>query len=314
MKEYREIREKVPFLTMCKTPELAAEITLQPIRKLGVDAAILFADILLPVEAMGMKIEFVDDGGPVILNPVRDGKAVGELRMIEPGEDVPFIQEAIKMIRRELEGKLPLIGFSGAPFTLASYMVEGGHSRNYIYVKSMMYQEPSTYHALMDKIAQVVTRYLRAQIEAGVQALQIFDTWVGCLSPGDYEQFVMPYTRQVVDGLEGNGVPVIHYANGGSTLLELMKRAGGDVIGIDWRIDLDVAWERVGYEVGVQGNLDPALLLAPPEMIEKKVREILRRADNRPGHIFNLGHGILPQTPVENVIAMVEAVHKYGRR
>lgn len=313
MKEYREIRSKVSFLEMCKTPELAVEVTLQPVNKLGVDAAILFADILLPLEGMGIGFEFAKNEGPVVHNPVRTSTDIERVRVIEPERDVPYVLETIRILRRELEGVVPLIGFSGAPFTLASYIVEGGHSRNYVYIKSMMYNEPAAYHLFMKKVTQVIINYLRAQIEAGAQAVQMFDSWVGCLGVADYEKFVMPYSKEVIDGL-GKEVPVIHYANGGSTLLELIRKAGGDVIGIDWRINLDTAWERIGYDCGIQGNLDPVLLFAEPKEIEKRVNDILNRAANRPGHIFNLGHGILPETPVENVIAMVEAVHKYSRR
>jgi uroporphyrinogen decarboxylase len=313
MKEYREIRNKVSFLTMCKTPELAVEVTLQPVRKLGVDAAILFADILLPLEGMGIGFEFTKNEGPVVHNPVRTFADVERVRVIEPEEDVPYVLETIRILRKELEGVVPLIGFSGAPFTLASYIVEGGHSRNYVYIKSMMYKEPATYHLFMEKVAKVIINYLNAQIEAGAQAVQIFDSWVGCLGVKDYEKFVMPYSEAVIDGLHKK-VPIIHYANGGSTLLELITRAGGDLIGIDWRINLDAAWERIGYNRGIQGNLDPVVLFASPKEIETRVKDILNRAAGRPGHIFNLGHGILPETPVENVIAVVEAVHKYSER
>lgn len=313
MSEYREVRNRVPFLTMCKTPELAAEVTLQPVEKLGVDAAILFADILLPLEPMGVQIEFAQNEGPVIHNPIRTLADAKTLRLIEPEEDVSFVLEAVKLVRQKLNGRVPLIGFSGAPFTLASYIVEGGHSQNYIYIKSMMYNDPSTYHTLMDKVTQVVTRYLNAQIRAGAQAVQLFDSWMGCLSPRDYEEFVLPHTQRVIQELE-SGVPVIHFATGSSAFLELMKKAGGDVIGVDWRIDLDVAWQRLGYNVAIQGNLDPVVLFASPEEIKRRVKDILERAGGRPGHIFNLGHGVLPKTPVENVIAMVEAVHKYSRR
>ncbi|MDI6821922.1 MAG: uroporphyrinogen decarboxylase [Actinomycetota bacterium] len=318
LREYSKIRSKTTFLTMCRTPELAAEVTILPVDKLGVDAAILFSDILLPVEAMGIELEFAEGKGPIIHNPIRDRLSVDALVVMEPEEEVPFVMETIRIVRRHLEGRVPLIGFSGAPFTLASYLVEGGHSRNYIYTKSMIFQEPLTYHALMDKLTKVVISYLNAQIRAGVQAIQIFDTWVECLSPGDYREYVMPYTKRVIDGLNpGTGneyVPLIHYARGGAMLLESMKEAGGDVIGIDWRIDLDVAWERLGYDVAIQGNLDPTVLFAPPEEIERRVKDILNRVGNRPGHIFNLGHGVLPQTPVEHVIFMVEAVHKHSKR
>jgi uroporphyrinogen decarboxylase len=313
MKEYREIRNKVSFLTMCKTPELAVEVTLQPVRKLGVDAAILFADILLPLEGMGIGFEFAKNEGPVVHNPVRTFTDVEKVKVIEPEQDVPYVLETIRILRRELEGVVPLIGFSGAPFTLASYIVEGGHSRNYAFIKSMMYNEPAAYHLFMEKIAKVIVNYLNAQIEAGAQVVQIFDSWIGCLGVSDYEKFVMPYSKAVIDGLNKK-VPIIHYANGGSTLLELLTQAGGDVIGIDWRINLDTAWDRIGYDRGIQGNLDPVALFASTKEIEARVKDILTRAAGRPGHIFNLGHGILPETPVENVIAMVEAVHKYSRR
>ncbi len=314
MKEYMAIRSKYSFLTMCKTPELAAEVTLQPVEKLGVDAAILFADILLPLEGMGITLEFAKDEGPVIHNPVRTMADVERLRVIEPEEDVPYVLEAVRLVRRELDGRVPLIGFSGAPFTLASYIIEGGGSKNYVKCKQMMWQAPEVWHALMAKLAEVTLRYLRAQIRAGAQAVQVFDSWVGALAPDDYEEFVLPHSKFVMDGLKGEGVPVIHFAHNASTLLDLVKRAGGDVIGLDWRVDLGEAWERLGYDVAVQGNLDPMALFAPIPVIEEKVRRILERAGNRPGHIFNLGHGIHKETPVEHAIALVEAVHRYSRR
>lgn len=314
MQEYMEIRNKHSFLTMCKTPELAAEVTLQPVNKLGVDAAILFADILLPLEGMGIDLEFAKNEGPVIHNPVRTKVDVDKLRVIEAEEATPYVMEAVRLCRKELDDRVPLIGFSGAPFTLASYMIEGGGSKTYINCKQMMWQAPEVWHALMDKIDEVIVRYLKAQIKAGAQAVQVFDSWVGTLSPRDYEEFVLPHSRYVMDNLKREGVPVIHFANNSSTLLELVKKAGGDVIGLDWRINIDEAWERLGYDVAVQGNLDPIALFAPPEKIELMVKEILDRVGNRPGHIFNLGHGIQKETPVENVIALVEAVHKHGKR
>jgi len=313
MKEYRAIRKKVDFLTMCKTPELAAEVTLQPVEKLGVDAAIIFADILLPLERMGMKLEFSQGDGPIIHNPVRTEKDIKGLRIIDPEEDLPFVLEAIKKVRRELDGKVPLIGFSGSPFTLASYMIEGGHSRNYIITKKMMYHNPTHWHLLMEKLAEVTARYLNAQIKYGAQAVQLFDSWAGCLSPKDYAEFVLPHSRYIFRNLKDD-VPAIHFATGSSSLLELMQQAGGSVIGVDWRIDLGTAWDRLGYKVGIQGNLDPVMLFAPIPVIRNKVKKILESAANRPGHIFNLGHGILPQTPVENVIALVEAVHEFSKR
>lgn len=312
--EYMEIRNKSDFLTMCKTPELAAEVTLQPVNRLGVDAAILFADILLPLEGMGIDLAFAMNEGPVISNPVRNGEDVNNIRILEAEEATPYVMEAIRIIRKELDGRVPLIGFSGAPFTIASYIIEGGGSKEYKNCKKMMWQAPEIWDSLMEKISEVLLRYLKAQIKAGAQAVQMFDSWVGALSPEDYETYVLPYSTYVLQGLKNEGVPVIHFANNASTMLELVAKAGGDVIGIDWRINLDDAWARIGYDKAVQGNLDPFTLFAPPKLIEEKVKRILAMAGNRPGHIFNLGHGINKETPVENAIALVEAVHKYSKR
>jgi uroporphyrinogen decarboxylase len=310
-KEYRALRKKYSFLEMCKTPELAARVTLLPVEQLKVDAAIIFADILLPLEPMGIDFEFAKDEGPVFRQPIREMKQIDALRIIEPEEDMPFLMEAIRTVRRELQGKIPLIGFSGAPFTLASYVIEGGHSKNYILTKGMMYQDRAAWHGLMEKLAEVLIRYLNSQVRAGAQALQLFDSWVGCLSPQDYEEYVLPYSKKVIDNVD-KSVPFIHFATSSSTLLEGMKRAGGDVIGLDWRVDLREAWGRVGHDVAVQGNLDPVILFGPVERIEKEVKRILERAEGRPGHIFNLGHGILPNTPVDNVVRLVDAVHEYS--
>lgn len=312
MKEYMDIRQKYDFLTMCKTPELAAEVTLQPVRIIGVDAAILFADILLPLEGMGIDLEFAKGEGPVIHNPVRSKADVDRLRVADPHEDTGYVLEAIRIVRRELEGEVPLIGFSGAPFTLASYIIEGGGSRDYVNCKAVMYSDPDAWHSLMDKLSEVVVAYLSAQIESGAQAVQVFDSWVGCLSPEDYREYVLPHQKRVMEGLAGRSVPVIHFANDASTLLEMVAEAGGDVIGVDWRIDLDVAWERIGHDKAIQGNLDPIALFAPPEVIKEKAASIISKADGRPGHIFNLGHGIHKDTPVENVKYLVEVVHELG--
>lgn len=314
LSDYREIRSKHSFLEMCKQPEVACEVTLQPVNQVGVDAAILFADILLPLEGMGINLEFAKNEGPVIHNPVRSKEDVDKLRVIDPDEDTGYVMDAVRLIKKELDGKVPLIGFSGAPFTLASYMIEGGGSKEYKNCKKMMWQAPEIWHALMKKIAEVVLLYLKSQIKAGAQAVQMFDSWVGALSPEDYKEYVLPHSKYVLDGLKGEGVPVIHFANNASSMLDLVTQAGGDVIGVDWRIDLDKAWERIGYDKAIQGNLDPFSLFAPPAVIEEKVKRILERAGNRPGHIFNLGHGINKETPVENVICLVEAVHKYSRR
>lgn len=313
MKEYRDIRARFSFLDLCKRPDLATEITITPVERLGVDAAILFTDILLPLEPMGVKLEYSKDDGPVIHRPVRTGKDVDRLPEIDPQGSMPFVFEAVREICRALDGRVPLIGFSAAPFTLASYLIEGGGSRNYLHTKRLYYSDPGVWRVLMERLSRALVKHLNAQIAAGVEAVQIFDSWVGCMSPEDYRRFILPYMRTMVEGLTP-GVPVIHFGTGTTGLLKLMREAGGDVIGLDWRVDLDEGWERVGYNVGVQGNLDPVTLFAPPAEIRARVKDILKRAGGRPGHIFNLGHGILPETPVEHVIAMVDAVHELSAR
>ena len=313
MVEYRRLREKHSILELCKTPELAAQVTLQPIDRFALDAAIIFADILLPLEPMGLSLEFAEGEGPLIHNPVRDRAAVDRLKVIDDTE-LQYVMDAISLTRKMLAGRVPLIGFAGAPFTLASYAIEGGSSRNYIHTKQMMYREPETWHRLMDKFARVITGYLRRQIKAGAQAVQLFDSWVGCLSAGDYAEYVMPHVQLIFEGLKHEGVPLIHFGTGTTAILKAMRQAGGDVIGIDWRIPIDEAWAMVGYDRAVQGNLDPVTLFGPMSEIERRVTDILRRAAGRPGHIFNLGHGILPNTPVENVAATIDLVHKLSTR
>ncbi len=313
MEEYQTVRAKHSILEVCKTPELAAQVTLQPVERFPLDAAIIFADILLPLEPMGISLEFAEGEGPIIHNPVRDRAGVDRLRVTD-GEELRFLEEAIRQTRSALAGRIPLIGFAGAPFTLASYVIEGGGSRNYVKTKQIMYGEPDAWHALMDKLAQVVTAYLRRQIQAGAQAVQLFDSWVGCLSPGDYAEYVLPHVRRVFEGLATEGVPTIHFGTGTATLLKLMRAAGGDVIGVDWRVPLDEAWAALGHDVAVQGNLDPVALFAPQHEIERRVEDIIKRAGHRPGHIFNLGHGILPKTPVDHVAATAELVHKLSQR
>jgi uroporphyrinogen decarboxylase len=313
MKEYRALRKKFSFLEMCKNPELVTKVTLLPVQKFQVDAAIIFADILLPLEPMGIEVEFKKDEGPIIHHPIREIKQIDALRIVDPEKDFSFLTKAIRIVRQELEGKIPLIGFSGAPFTLASYIIEGGHSKNYILTKGLMYQNRTAWESLMSKISETLIRYLNVQIHSGVQALQLFDSWVGCLSPSDYEEYVFPFSKKVIDGVD-KSAPLIHFATSSSTLLERMKQAGGEVIGVDWRVDLGEAWARLGYDVAIQGNLDPVILLGPPDLIERKVRRILDRAEGRPGHIFNLGHGILPNTPVENVAFLIETVHCYSSK
>jgi len=296
-----------------RRPELAAKITLLPVDRLGVDAAIIFSDILLLLEPMGVGLEYGRGDGPLIRRPVRSGSEVGGLAEVEPEKSLGFVFEAIQRSCGSLGGRVPLIGFSGAPFTLASYLIEGGSSRNYIHTKRLMYYEAEAWRALMERLVRAIARYLNAQIAAGAQAVQIFDSWAGCLSPQDYQQYVLPYSCATIEALT-RGVPVIHFSTGTAGLLRHIRAAGGDIIGVDWRVNLDEAWESVGYDVGIQGNLDPVALLAPVDEIRRKVAEILRCAGGRPGHIFNLGHGVLPDTPVEHVIAMVQAVHELSAR
>lgn len=309
MPEYRALREKVPFLTLCKTPDLAAQVTVEAVERLGVDAAILFADILLILEPMGVGLEFSKGDGPVIHRPVRSGTDVDRLIESPPSESVPFVFEAVRKARAGLPSYIPLIGFSGAPFTVASYLIEGGSSRNYIETKRLMYQDPGAWRALMELLVRAITAYVNGQIAAGAQAMQFFDSWIGCLSPADYRAFILPHMQGLFAGITP-GVPVIHFGTDTSGLLELMAEAGGNVIGVDWRIDLDVAWQRIGYDRAVQGNLDPVTLFASREELRKQIKRVLTEAAGRPGHIFNLGHGILPQTPVDNVVALVDMVHE----
>lgn len=315
--EYRALRQQYDFLTMARTPELAAQVTVMPVDRLGVDAAILFADILLPLDALGRGLSFAQGEGPVIARPIRSEADVAELPPFEPWEHLGYVMETIWLVRRELDGKVPLIGFAGAPFTLASYAVEGGPSQQYRHCKAMMWQAPQLWHALMDRLAGITLAYLRAQIEAGAQAVQLFDSWVGALGPEDYRRYVLPYSRRVLSGLQETGVPVIHFAVQTSGYLELIKEAGGDVIGLDWRVDLADARRRLGPDVAVQGNLDPLMLLAPPPVIEERVAQLLEQGGSLrglPGHVVNLGHGVLPDTPVEHVVAFVEAVHRLSRQ
>jgi uroporphyrinogen decarboxylase len=313
MEEYRRLRARHSLLELCQTPELAAAVTIQAVRKLNVDAAIIFADLLQPAQAMGMKLDFVEGEGPVLSEPLRTAAAVRRLREVCDGE-LSCVAEAIRIVRRELDGKapgIPILGFSGAPFTVASYMIEGGASRNFVETKRMMYQHPGLWRELMSKLVKVLSGHLRRQAEAGAAAVQVFDSWVGCLSPEDYRLCVLPHSRELIASVADTGVPVIHFGTGTSSLLELMRQAGGDVIGVDWRIELNEAWRRVGYDMAIQGNLDPVVLLGARETIQERVVQILRSVQGRPGHIFNLGHGILPQTPVENVQAVVEMVHNF---
>ena len=313
MPEYRALRDRVPFLTLCKTPDLAAQVTIEAVERLGVDAAILFSDILLIVEPMGVGLEFTKGDGPVIHRPVRSGQDIDQLVERPPEETVGFVFEAVSQIRNGLPADIPLIGFSGAPFTIASYLIEGGASRQYLETKRLMYQDPGAWRALMSHLVRVITAYVNGQIAAGAQAIQLFDSWVGCVSPSDYRTFLLPHMQELIQGITP-GVPVIHFGTGTAGLLQLLAEAGGDVIGVDWRVDLDTAWQRIGIDRAVQGNLDPLVLFAPRDELRAQIERVLKEAQQRPGHIFNIGHGILPQTPVDNVIALVDIVHELSER
>ena len=311
MPEYRALRAKVPFLELCKNPALATEVTVTAAERLGVDAAILFADILLILEPLGFALEFAKGEGPIIHNPVRVAADVDRVRRLEGPEPLAYVTDAVRSIRSALKPETPLIGFAGAPFTLACYAIEGGGSRHYEQAKAFLYRDPGAWDALMEILVDATALYLNAQAAAGAQVLQVFDSWVGNLSPDDYRRFVLPHMRRLFAQLDPH-VPVIHFGTDTGSLLELQRDAGGQVIGLDWRVELDRAWERLGPGVGVQGNLDPIVLFAPLPELERQVKRILAQAGGRPGHIFNLGHGILPHTPVDSVIALVEMVHTYS--
>jgi uroporphyrinogen decarboxylase len=309
--EYRRIRAKHDTITIYKNPKLCAEVSTLPVDILGVDAAILFGDIMLPLEGIGVEFQIKEGLGPVVSQPIRDLDAARSLKDFDPEAHVPFVLEAIRLTKGRLDGRVPLIGFSGAPFTLATYLVEGRSVRDFVNTKRLMYSERETWHTLMDKLTTAVTSYLQSQIQAGVDAIQVFDSWVGCLSAQDYRQYVLPYSQRVFKGLEHAGVPRIHFGAGTSHLLERMREAGGDVFGVDWRVPIDEAWQRLGYDVSIQGNLDPAILLADVNLLKSRTVDVLRRTANRPGHIFNLGHGMLPTAPVQNVVELVKFVHDF---
>lgn len=313
MAEYRAIREKVAFLELCHDPGLCAEVAVTAVERLGVDAAILFSDLLVVLEAMGLEVAFGAGDGPRVSPAVRTGGDVDRLGELEDLGALEFVMEAVRQTRAGLPGALPLLGFAGAPFTLASYAVEGGASHSFRRTKAFMYRDPGAWDALMGRLARAVAGYLNAQIAAGVQVVQLFDSWVGCLGPDDYRRFVLPHSRAVLGALPDD-VPVIHFATGNPALLPLLTEAGGTVIGVDWKVRLDEAWRAIGPERAVQGNLDPVVLLAEPDEIRRRVGEVLRQAGGRPGHIFNLGHGVLPETPVENAVALVRAVHELSAR
>jgi uroporphyrinogen decarboxylase len=313
MAEYRALRERHSLLDICRAPDLATEVTLQPIRRIEVDAAILFSDLLLPLEPMGLAFDFIKGEGPQIERPISSTEDIDKLKLFEPRESLSHVLAAIGQVQRELAGRVPLIGFSGAPFTLASYAIEGGHSNNFAKTKALMYGHSDAWHRLCDKFATVVADYLNAQIDAGVDAVQLFDSWVGALGPADYREFALPHTQKIFKAIEGR-VPTIHFGTGTATTLDLLREAGGDVIGADWRIPIDAAWERIGFDRGIQGNLDPTLLLGPMPRMFTQAEDILERVGGRPGHIFNLGHGLLPSTPVEHVQRLAQYVHSASRR
>ena len=313
MAEYRSLRERHSLLEICREPDLATAVTLQPVRRIDVDAAILFSDLLLPLAPMGLAFDFIKGEGPQIERPIEGPADIDRLHVFEPREALAHVLTAIRQIQRELAGRVPLIGFAGAPFTLASYAIEGGHSNNFARTKALMYGHPDAWHRLCDKFATIVADYLVAQIDAGVDAVQVFDSWVGTLNGADYREFALPHTRRIFEAV-GTRVPTIHFGTGTATILEDLRDAGGTVVGVDWRIPLDEAWERIGHDHAVQGNLDPTLLLGPTARMLQHTDDILARAGRRPGHIFNLGHGILPSTPVEHVQMLAQYVHSASRR
>jgi uroporphyrinogen decarboxylase len=332
MSEYRNLRERYSLLDICRTPDLATEVTLQPVRRIEVDAAILFSDLLLPLEPLGIPFDFIRGEGPAIETPLRSEADLARVRRFEPRESLGYVLDAIRQIKSALAGRVPLIGFAGAPFTLASYAIEGGHSTNFAHTKQLMYGAPAAWHRFCDTLADVIGDYLVAQVDAGVDAVMVFDSWVGALNASDYREFILPHTKKIFDRLESvnerlatargaadattgaeRGVPTIHFGVGTGSILGEMRAAGGDVIGADWRTPLDEAWERIGPDRAIQGNLDPTLLLGPLDRVFAATDDVLERAGGRPGHIFNLGHGILPSTPVEHVQALARYVHQKTR-
>jgi uroporphyrinogen decarboxylase len=310
MKAYRDIRKRFRLIEMFRNPDLSVEITLQPIHAFSLDAAIIFSDILLPLEGMGIGFDFPEGGGPAIRNPVRNAADIRSLRIAEPEADLGFVLKSIQRVRNEIDGKIPLIGFAGGPFTLASYAIEGGSSSSYLLTKGLMYEDRKSWDLLMGKFTDTIKAYLKAQVAAGAQIVQLFDSWVGCLSASDYRDYVLPHTKSIFRELQNERILSIHFGTGTAGLLPLMAEAGGNIVGVDWRIPLDSAWRCVGPGSGIQGNLDPVALFAPPDVLRQKAKEVLDAAGGRPGHIFNLGHGILPSTPEDAVRTVVDFVHE----
>jgi uroporphyrinogen decarboxylase len=310
MSEYRTLRERYSLLELCRTPDLATEVTLQPLRRIEVDAAILFSDLLLPLEPLGLRFDFVAGEGPAIENPLRSESDIDRLRNADPREALPYVFETIRQVKSELAGRVPLIGFAGAPFTLASYAIEGGHSANFARTKALMFGAPEAWHRLCSRLADTAIAYLTAQVQAGAEAVQLFDSWVGALNARDYREFVLPHSRRIFQAIAPLAVPTIHFGVGTGAILAELREAGGDVIGVDWRTPLDEAWERIGPDRAVQGNLDPTVLLGPLDRALAATDDVLERAAGRVGHVFNLGHGILPSTPLEHVQAVARYVHR----
>jgi uroporphyrinogen decarboxylase len=303
--EYRAVRERWGLFDVVRQPELCAEVTLQPVLRYDVDAAVMFTDIMFPVLGMGVDVDLVENVGPVVERPIETAAHVARLSVPEPEESCPFILESVRLVRDALRADQAVIGFCGGPFTVAGYLVEGRPTREFVKVKAMMYREPGVWHALMDKLADAFAKYVAGKVRAGADVIQVFDSWVGALSPADYAEFVQPYSGRLLGSLD---VPAIHFGTGTATLLGAMRHAGGDVIGLDWRIPLDEGWEQVGHDRGVQGNLEPAVLLGPWERVEEAARDVLTRAGGRPGHIFNLGHGVLPGTDPDDLARLTELV------
>jgi uroporphyrinogen decarboxylase len=312
--EYRAIRERLTLIEISKRPDVAVEVTLQPLRRMALDAAILFADIMTPLLGIGVELDIVEGVGPVIATPIRDERGARDIRALDAARDVPHVLETLRILRRELSADQAVIGFAGAPFTLAAYLVEGRPSRDFVKTKSLMYGEPATWRLLMDRLAELTVAYLRAQIAAGADAIQVFDSWVGALGPDDYARYVQPYMRRIFTSLGSAGVPMIHFGVTTATLLHQMRTDGATVIGTDWRLPIDEAWDRIGHNLAVQGNLDPVALFAPPEVMTAKASDVLQRVGTRRGHIFNLGHGILPGTPLDNAIRLAEFVREVSTR
>ena len=313
MADYRALRERYSLLQICREPELAVAVTMQPVDVIEVDAAILFSDLLLPFTPLGLEFDFVKGEGPAVENPIRSAADVDRLRRFDPRVELAHVLETIQLLRQELRDRVPLIGFGGAPYTLAAYAIEGGPSTTYARTKAFMYAQPQAWHRLCDRFSSLIADYMQAQVDAGAQAIQIFDSWAGALSRADYREFALPHTRAIFERLAGAGVPLIHFGVGTTAILSDLAEAGGDVIGVDWRLPLDEAWQIIGAEHGIQGNLDPTLLFAPEERMFAGADEVLRRAGGRPGHIFNLGHGVLPSTPLERVQALAQHVHRSDR-